>query len=64
MHTSIEPRNRIFLKGYGFLTFEKNMGNSLNGKHSQILFDLLNYLVQMHSKLFQKRNSNYSRSNW
>ena len=34
MHTSIEPRNRIFLKGYGFLTFEKNMGNSWNGKHS------------------------------
>ena len=39
MHTSIEPRNRIFLKGYGFLTFEKNMGDSLNGKHRQIPFD-------------------------
>ena len=60
MHTSIEPRNRIFLKGYGFLTFEKNVGNSLNSKHSQILFD--------HDKLSGtdalKTISNYSRSNW
>ena len=26
MHYSIEPRNRRYVKGYGFLSFSKNMG--------------------------------------
>ena len=26
---SVQPRDRIFVKGYGFLPFAKNMGNSL-----------------------------------
>ena len=26
MHYSIEPRNRRYVKGYGFLSFSKNIG--------------------------------------
>ena len=36
---SIEPRDRIYIKGYGFLSFAKNMGKNLNNKYSQKLFD-------------------------
>ena len=34
---SIELRDRIYLKGYGFLSFAKNMGKSLNNKYGQKL---------------------------
>ena len=44
---SVQPRDRIFVKGYGFLSFAKNIGKNigknisenLNVKHSQKLFD-------------------------
>ena len=44
---SIRPRDRILVKGYGFLSFAKNMGKSngknisknLSGKYSQKLLD-------------------------
>ena len=44
---SIQPRDRIFVKGYGFLSFAKNMvkniskniSKTLSGKYSQKLFD-------------------------
>ena len=44
---SVQPRDRIFIKGYGFLSFAKNMGKNigknisktLSGKHCQKLFD-------------------------
>ena len=36
---SIEPRDRIYVKGYGFLSFAKNMGKSLSNKYGQKLFD-------------------------
>ena len=46
MHYSIEPRHRIYLKGYGFLSFAKNIGTnankvaeSMSNKCSQKLFD-------------------------
>ena len=46
MRYSIEPRDRIFVKGYGFLPFAKNMGRhankvakSLSNKYSQKLLD-------------------------
>ena len=35
MRYSIEPRDRIYVKGYGFLSFAKNMSN----KYGQKLFD-------------------------
>ena len=39
MRHSIEPRDRIYLKGYGFLSFSKNMGKNLSNKYGQKLFD-------------------------
>ena len=37
MHFSIEPKNRIYLKGYGYLSFAKNIGKILSNKYSQKL---------------------------
>ena len=39
MRYSIELRDRIYIKGYGFLSFAKNMGKSLSNKYSQKLID-------------------------
>ena len=47
MRYSAYPRVRIFVKGYGFLSFAKNMGKNigqnvrktLSGKYSQKLLD-------------------------
>ena len=39
MRYSIEPRDRIYVKGYGFLSFTKNMGKSLSNKYGQKLID-------------------------
>ena len=29
MHYSVQPKDGIFVKGYGFLTFAKNMGKNI-----------------------------------
>ena len=34
MRYSIEPRDRIYVKGYGFLFFAKNIGKSLSNKYA------------------------------
>ena len=47
MRYSVKPRDQIFVKGYGFLTFAKNIGKSIgknknknfSGKYSQELLD-------------------------
>ena len=39
MRYSIEPRDRIHVKGYGFLSFAKNMGKRLSNKYGQKLLD-------------------------
>ena len=39
MRYSIEPRHRIYVKGYGFLSFAKNMGKSFSNKYSQKFID-------------------------
>ena len=39
MRYSIEPRDRIYVKGYGFLSFAKTMGKGLSNKYGQKLFD-------------------------
>ena len=40
---SVQPRDGIFVKGYGFLSFAKNMDENiskdLSGKYSQKLLD-------------------------
>ena len=39
MRYSIEPKNRIYLKGYELLSFAKNIGKNLSNKYSQKLLD-------------------------
>ena len=39
MHYSIEPRERRYVKGYGFLSFAKNIGRNLSSKYGQKLVD-------------------------
>ena len=39
MKYSIEPKDRIYVKGYGFFSFAKNIGKSLSSKHGQKLLD-------------------------
>ena len=47
MRCSVQPRNRIFVKGYGFFSFVKTMGKNigknisknLSSKYSQKLLD-------------------------
>ena len=39
MRYSIEPRDIIYVKGYGFLSFAKNIGKHLSNKYGQKLLD-------------------------
>ena len=39
MRYSIEPRDRIHVKGYGFMSFAKNIGKNLSNKYSEKLID-------------------------
>ena len=39
MRYSIEPRDRRYVKGYGFLSFAKNIGKNITNKYSQKLVD-------------------------
>ena len=39
MRYSIEPRDGIYVKGYGFLSFAKDMGKSVSNKYGQKLLD-------------------------
>ena len=47
MRYSIEPSDRIYVKGYGFLSFAKSMGKSLSNKYGQNLIEVLKNLQQM-----------------
>ena len=42
MRYSTEPRDRIYVKGYGFLSFAKNMGKNLSNKYGQKFLDSAN----------------------
>ena len=65
MRYSIEPRDRIYVKGYGFLSFAKNMGKSLSNKYSQKLLDSAKKPTTDAIKTASKKsNSKDSRSNW
>ena len=39
MRYSIEPRDRIYVKGSGFLSFTKNIGKNLSNKYGQKLLN-------------------------
>ena len=47
MRYSIEPRDRMYVKGYGFLSFAKNMGKSLSNKYGKNFLIVLKNLLQM-----------------
>ena len=70
---STEPRDRIYVKGYGFLSFAKNIGKSLSIKYSQKLAagDLIGNKIadkitrlskrsstELHSKKLENDNTN------
>ena len=38
MRYSIEPKDRIYVEGYGFLSFAKNIGKNWSNKYGQKLF--------------------------
>ena len=38
----IEPRDRIYVKAYGFFSFAKNMGKNLSNKYGQKLVNSAN----------------------
>ena len=63
---SVQLRDGIFVKGYGFLSFAKNFGKNIGenvSKHlttkcsEELLLMVLNNLQQMHLNLVQKSNS-------
>ena len=39
MTYSIEPRDTIYVKGYGFLSFAENIGKNLSNKYGQKVLD-------------------------
>ena len=39
MRYSIEPKDRIYVKGYRFLSFAKNMNKNWSSKYGQKLLD-------------------------
>ena len=47
MRYSIEPRDRRYVKGYGFLSFAKNIGKSMSNKCNQKLLTVVKNLHQM-----------------
>ena len=44
---SIEPRERRYVKRYGFLSFAKNIGRNLSNKYGQKIVDSAKNLQQM-----------------
>ena len=59
---SVQPRDQIFVKCYGLLSFAKimakkigkNISKNLSGKYSKNVLITVNNLKQMHLKLLQK----------
>ena len=58
MRYSIEPRDRMYVKGYGFLSFAKNIGKSLSNKYGQKLLDSAKKIYnRCYKNNFKKGNS-------
>ena len=72
MRYLIEPRDRIYVKGYGLLSFPKNIskngtkgGKNLNNKYSPKLIDSAKKSTTNATKTASKRSvPKNSRSNW
>ena len=55
MRYSIEPRDRIYAKGYAFLSFAKNIGKNLSNKYGQKLLDSAKKSTILNLKTASKR---------
>ena len=55
MRYSIEPWDRVYVKGYGFLSFAKNMTKNSSNKHSQNLFNAAKKSTRVAIKTTSKR---------
>ena len=55
MRYSIEPKDRIYVKGFGFLSFAENMGKNLSNKYGQKLLDSTKALTTDVIKTASKR---------
>ena len=55
MRNSIEPRDRIYVKGYGFLSFAENMGENVSNKYGQKLLDSTKKIYNRCNKTASKR---------
>ena len=55
MRYSIEPRERIYVKGYRFLSFAKNLGKNLSNKYDRKLLDSTKKLTTDAIKTASKR---------
>ena len=62
---SIEPRDGIYVKGYEFLSFTKNIGKYLSNKYSQKPLDSAKKSINRCNKnCFKESNLKSSRSHW
>ena len=48
-------RDRIYVKGYGFLSFAKNIGENLSNKHGQKIFDTAKNFANEPIKIASKK---------
>ena len=55
MRYPIEPKDRIYVKGYGFFSFAKNIGTHLSKKYGQKLLDSAKNSVTDAGKTASKR---------
>ena len=55
MRYSIEPRDRTYVKEYGFLSFAKHMGKSVSNKYGQKLLDSAKKFTTDATKTASKR---------
>ena len=55
MRNSIEPRDTIYVKGYGFLSFAENMGENASNKYGQKLLDSAKEIYNRCNKTASKR---------
>ena len=64
MRYSTEPADRMYVKGYGFLSFAKNIGKNLSNKCGQKLLDSARRsTAEAIKNCFKKSDSINSRSN-
>ena len=65
MRYSIEPKDRIHVKGCRLLSFAKNMGTQLSREYGQKLLDSAKQISNRCNKnYFEKTNPKSSSSNW